>query len=212
MTSAPRIEPFVLHHRRYEDWFERHRAAYLSELLAVRALLPWDGRGLEIGVGTGRFAGPLGVKFGIAPAAEMLGYARTRGVAIAQAVAEALPFVDAVFDYGLIVTTICFVDDPRAMLREAARVLRPGGELIIGFIDRESRLGREYLAHQAENIFYREATFYSASEVKALLGEAGFSGLIWIQTIYTPLPKIRSIEPVSAGTGHGSFLAVRARR
>jgi hypothetical protein len=50
VNSDPRTEPFVRHHRRYEDWFERHRAAYLSELLAVRALLPWQGRGLEIGV------------------------------------------------------------------------------------------------------------------------------------------------------------------
>jgi hypothetical protein len=57
--STPKTEPFVLYYRRYDDWFERHRAAYLSELLAIRALLPWEGRGLEIGVGTGRFAGPL---------------------------------------------------------------------------------------------------------------------------------------------------------
>jgi hypothetical protein len=47
------VEPFVRHHQRYDDWFERHHVAYLSELLAVRALLPWGGRGLEIGVGTG---------------------------------------------------------------------------------------------------------------------------------------------------------------
>lgn len=60
MAPNPKTEPFILHHRRYDDWFERHRAAYLSELLAVRALLPWEGRGLEVGVGTGRFAGPWG--------------------------------------------------------------------------------------------------------------------------------------------------------
>jgi hypothetical protein len=93
-----RVQPFVRHHRRYDQWFERHRAAYRSELLAVRALLPWAGRGLEIGVGTGRFAGPLGVEFGIDPAAETLIYARARGVRVACAVAEALPFAQAAFD------------------------------------------------------------------------------------------------------------------
>ena len=211
MRSGPRTEPFVTHHARYDDWFERHRAAYLSELLAVRALLPLEGRGLEIGVGTGRFAGPLGVDFGIDPAAEMLGYARARGVRVVRAVAEVLPFAPAVFDYALIVTTICFVDDPHAMLREIARVLRPGGKVVIGLIDRESPLGQDYVAHQAENVFYREATFYSAVEVGALLKETGFTHLVWVQTLSTPLSEMHEIEPITTGTGRGAFLVVRAQ-
>lgn len=198
------------HHQRYEGWFERHRMAYLSELLAVRALLPWQGRGLEIGVGTGRFAAPLGIGYGIDPAAEMLDYARARGVCVARAIAEALPFADASFDYTLIATTICFVDDAQIALREAARILRPGGALVIGFIDRESRLGQTYLAHQAENVFYRDATFFSAAEVDILLREAGFGHPVWVQTLSTPLAQIRDIEPVLPGTGRGAFLAVRA--
>jgi SAM-dependent methyltransferase len=212
MTGDPGTEPFVRHHRRYDEWFERHSAAYLSELLAVRALLPWRGRGLEIGVGTGRFAAPLGVEFGIDPAAEMLGYASNRGVCVACAVAEALPFADGAFDYALIVTTICFVDDAGAMLREAARVLRPTGDLIIGLIDRDSPLGREYLAHQAENVFYREARFFSAAEVEMLLRETGFGEFVWIQTLSVPLSQVRDIEPLSAGVGRGAFLVIRARR
>jgi SAM-dependent methyltransferase len=212
VTSDPRTEPFVHRHRRYEDWFEHHRVAHLSELLAVRALVPWQGRGLEIGVGTARFAGPLGVEFGIDPVAEMLGYARACGVSVACALAEALPFAPAVFDYVLIVTTICFVDDAGLMLREAARVLRPEGVLVIGLIDRESPLGPDYLAHQAENVFYREATFFSAGEVEALLRQTGFRDLVWAQSVCAPLPEIREIEPVRAGTGRGAFLVVRARR
>jgi len=211
MTATSRAEPFVRHHRRYEDWFERHRAAYLSELLAARALLTWEGRGLEIGVGTGRFAGPLGVKFGIDPAGETLGYARERGVSVARAVAEALPFADAVFDSALVVTTICFVDDARAMLCEIARVLRPAGKIIIGLIDRENALGQDYVTHQAENVFYREATFYSAAEVEALLKETGFGQLVWVQTLSTPLSETHEIEPISTGTGRGAFLVVRAQ-
>ena len=41
--------------------------------------------------------------------------------------------------------------------------------IVIGFIDRESPLGQEYLAHQAENVFYRHARFFAAAEVEALL-------------------------------------------
>ncbi len=211
MTDTFKIQPFVSHHRRYDNWFERHWSAYLSELLAVRALLPWEGRGLEIVVGTGRFAGPLGIKFGLDPAGEMLGYAHARGVNVAGAVAEALPFAEAAFDYALVVTTICFVDDARAMLREIARVLRPGGKLIIGLIDRESALGKDYVAHQAENVFYRAAQFYSAREVEALLKEAGFEDLVWVQTLSSPLSQIREIEPTTSGTGRGAFVVVRTQ-
>ena len=95
----PRTAPFEAHHRRYDDWFVRHAAAYQSELLAVRALLPWRGLGLAIGVGTGRFAAPLGVQIGIDPAHEVLDYAANRGILTVQAIAEALPFSHSSVDY-----------------------------------------------------------------------------------------------------------------
>jgi SAM-dependent methyltransferase len=207
-----RTAPFARHHRRYDDWFERHAQAYVSELLAVRALLPYGSRGLEIGVGTGRFAGPLAVEFGIDPAVETLDYARRRGVRVAVAVAEALPFPAGVFDYALIVTTICFVDDPEAMLHEARRVLRPDGTIVVGLVDRDSPLGQDYLARQAESVFYGPATFQAADEVAALLTQAGFGELTWVQTLTSPLAELCDIEPVSPGTGHGAFLVVRGRR
>ena len=212
MSSTSRTTPFVQHHQRYEDWFARHSAAYLSELLAIRGLLPWQGRGLEIGVGTGRFAAPLGIEFGIDPAAEMLSHARLRGVKVACAVAEALPLADAIFDYALIVTTICFVDAADKMMTEVHRVLRPGGKLVIGFIDRESGVGQTYLDHQAESVFYREAVFYSAAEVGELLRAGGFVARAWGQTLFRPLAEIREIEPVCPGTGKGAFVAVTADR
>jgi SAM-dependent methyltransferase len=210
--ESPRVAPFVHHHERYEHWFERHGAAYLSELVAVRALLPWAGRGLEIGVGSARFAAPLGVEFGIDPAPEMLAYARARGVRVARAVAEALPFAPATFDYALVVTTICFVNDAAAMLAEALRVLKPGGALVIGFIDRTSALGREYEAHREKNVFYRDARFYSGDEVERLLADAGFGAPVWAQTLSTPLAEIRAIEPLRDGRGQGSFVVVKAIR
>ncbi len=79
MTERKKVSenksPFDAEHGRYEAWFEHHPLAYHSELLAVRAVLPWQGRGIEIGVGSGRFAGPLGVGLGIDPSGPMLCHA-----------------------------------------------------------------------------------------------------------------------------------------
>jgi SAM-dependent methyltransferase len=208
----PRTVPFELHHHRYDEWFIHHATAYQSELLAVRALLPWRGLGLAIGVGTGRFAAPLGVQVGIDPAQAVLAYATKRGVSVVPGTAEALPFSDCSFDYALSVTTICFVDDATAMLTEAYRILKPGGKLVIGFIDRTSELGQYYLAHQAENVFYREATFFSADEVQRLLRDVGFTEPVWVQTLSKRLDEINEIEPLRAGYGQGAFVVVNAKR
>jgi len=131
---------------------------------------------------------------------------------VARAVAEALPFGDATFDYALAVTTLCFVDDAAAMLDEARRVLRPGGELVIGFIDRASGLGRRYAAHQAENVFYRDAKFRSADEVEHLLRESAFAAPAWVQTLSAPPEETVEVEGLREGRGDGAFVVVRARR
>jgi SAM-dependent methyltransferase len=98
------------------------------------------------------------------------------------------------------------------MLAEAHRVLKPGGRLVIGFIDRESALGQEYLAHQFENMFYRDATFYSADEVTRLLADGGFAIGGWGQMLALPLAETREIEPLRAGRGQCAFAVVAATR
>ncbi|MFA5924655.1 MAG: class I SAM-dependent methyltransferase [Methylococcaceae bacterium] len=208
----PKVAPFEAHHQHYEAWFEKHEAAYISELLALRPFVPWDGKGIEIGVGSARFAAPLGVQVGVDPSPAMLVYAAARGIAVVEGTAENLPFVAASFDFALVVTTLCFVDSPVRMLEEARRVLKPGGRLVIGFIDRDSDLGQDYLAHQNESVFYREATFYSADEVARLLLEAGFSINAWGQTLARPLPETREIESLRPGRGQCAFVVVAATR
>jgi len=145
-------DPFDTHSEQYDHWFDAHRAAYISELLALRMLVPWDGHELEIGVGTGRSARPLGVAIGLDPSDAMLSRAAAPGVETTKGIAEALPSSDGSFDYALIVTTIGFVGSPDKMLAEAYRVLRPNSKFTIGFINRESGIRRGYLARQSENV------------------------------------------------------------
>lgn len=207
----PRVRPFDENAAQYEAWFAEYELAYESELAAIRHLLPVSGSGLEIGVGSGRFAAPLGIGTGVEPSAAMRKRAQERGVSVYDAVAERLPFPDGAFDYALMVTTVCFVDDVATSFREVKRVLRDGGIFVVGFVDRRSSLGQLYEAHKRENVFYREATFYSTEEIIHLLQRCGFAPIETVQTVFGELPQITALQQPRSGHGEGGFVAVSAK-
>lgn len=208
----PQVLPFEKHIERYEAWYERYSHAYRAELAAVRELLPENGNGVEIGVGTGRFASPLGIGIGVEPSQVMGKVAAERGVQVVEGVAERLPFPDESFDFLLMVNVICFLDDTIAAFREAWRVLRDGGSLIVGFIDADSPLGREYREKKGASPFYREAHFHTSAEIISWFRTASFADLAFRQTLFRPLEEIDSEEPVRAGYGEGSFVVARGRK
>jgi ubiquinone/menaquinone biosynthesis C-methylase UbiE len=204
-----RVEPFEEYAFQYEDWFERNRFVYESELRAVRKQLPESGNGIEIGIGSGRFAAPLGIKLGVEPSRKMRQLAQRKSIKVIEGVAEKLPFRDSQFEFALMVTTICFVDDIQASFQEAYRILKPGGCLIIGFIDKESPIGRSYQQRKEKSVFYRIATFYTVGEVISYLKKVGFKNFDFSQTIFHSLARIRAIEPIKEGYGEGSFVVIR---
>ncbi|MCK4366517.1 MAG: class I SAM-dependent methyltransferase, partial [Thermoplasmata archaeon] len=157
----------------------------------------------------GRFAEPLGIKVGVDPSAKMGEVARRRGIEIIAGVAEDLPIRDSRFDTVLLVTTVCFLDDVDKALKEAYRVLKPGGATVIGLVDKNSPLGKSYQQRKDENVFYRVAAFLSVEEVVQALERAGFKGLAFAQTIFNDLAEIRDIEPVREGYSEGSFVVVK---
>lgn len=95
---------------------------------------------LEVAVGTGRNLShyPPGVRItGIDLSPAMLAHARRRAQEIRadaqlrEADAEELPFDDASFDTVVCTYSLCSIPDPQQALKEIARVLRPGGSLIL---------------------------------------------------------------------------------
>jgi SAM-dependent methyltransferase len=161
----------------YDAWYDTAsgRSVFADELDALRPLLsnlthPW----LEVGVGTGRFAAALGAEFGVDPSRPSLAFAARRQIHVAVARGEALPFPPRAFGAVLIVTTLCFVDDPLAVLREARRVLQPEGKIVLGVVPADGLWGRHYQTLAAGgHAYYRPAHFFRRAELAALARAAG---------------------------------------
>ncbi len=162
---------------RYDAWFDSpaKRPLFLSELDSLRSLVaglprPW----LEVGVGTGRFAGALEIEYGLDPARAASSRAAARGTRVTLGRGEEAPFVDGAFGGIFVIVTLCFARRPAALLRECSRLLKPGGGLVAGLVPTGSPWGRHYRALAEEgHDFYREATFYSVPEVTEMAGDAG---------------------------------------
>lgn len=202
---------FEQHAQKYDEWFDVHEPVYQAEIAALRKFIPATGLSIEVGVGTGRFAVPLRVQFGLDPGRTMLQVARMRGLRVCQAIGERMPFHDGQFDLVLLVTVICFVDDVPTLLQELRRVLKAGGHLIIGFINRDSKLGRIYERDKKTSTFYRDARFYSVEEVAGWAKEAGFGSLRFCETLFGDPSELstRSLE-IRDGSSDGAFVVLSA--
>lgn len=201
---------FDRYYKKYDAWYDKNKFAYLSELEALRKVLPGKGRGLEVGVGTGRFAAPLEIAVGIDPSKNMIRIARQRSVNARVGSGECLPFRSAAFDYIAIIITLCFVENPQKVLKEARRVLKKKGKIIIGIIDKNSFLGKFY--QKKKGVFYKQANFFSVREVRDLLKAEGFNGFSYYQTLFRFPDKMSSIEKPKMGFGKGGFAVIGAKK
>lgn len=124
------------HYDRQISFFERVLFTGGREWATSQA----EGDILEIAVGTGRnfrYYAPECTVTGIELSEEMLALARGRAerasatVTLTQADAQQLPFEAERFDTVLITLALCTIPDDRAAVREARRVLRAGGRLVL---------------------------------------------------------------------------------
>ncbi|XRP96628.1 class I SAM-dependent methyltransferase [Methanocaldococcus sp. 16A] len=194
----------------YDRWFDENSIIYKSEIEALKRHIP-KGKGLEIGVGTGRFAKPFDIKIGVDVSKEMAKIAEKRGIKVIIAKGEDLPFKDKEFDFVLINTVLEFSENPKKMIEEAKRVLKKGGKIIIGIIDKNSFLGKIYEKKKEKSLFYRDANFLSAKDVIEMLNGLGFRNIKSTQTIFKEIDKVDKVE-VKEGYGEGGFVAISAEK
>lgn len=207
-----RVNIFDQYAVEYDGWFDTNLWAYQSEVQAVQRFIPKNGTGIEIGVGTGRFSVPFGITVGVEPSRAMAEIARKRGIAVYDAKANNLPFDNTAFDFVLMVTTICFLEDPLQALNEIRRILRPDGKIIIGMLDKDSPLGKEYDSKKKSSKFYQYAKFYSVNQVLEWLRISGFNNIHILQTVFRKPERITTLEPVRDGYGDGLFVVISAQK
>ena len=158
---------------------------YASE---IERILPADeGVVLEIGVGTGVVALGLARRqrrvVGVDVSGSMLEFARNRlGPVVVRGDATRLPFASGSVSHAVAVWVVHAVGDPVALFAETARVLAPGGLLVVCAGQRpapDDRIG-QIMADMAVRIDIRRNAArpraVTTEQVVSWAGEAGFVG------------------------------------
>ena len=192
--------------RQGAEWDEAHALALPVEAVeqaVLAAVGPAPGRLLDIGTGTGRLLELLAPRLdrglGVDASRAMLALARSRlakaelaHCAVRQADMYRLPLPDGGFDTAILQMVLHYAEDPAAAVTEAARVLRPGGRLLIVDLLHHGR------ADLLDRFAHRWPGFHDGT-IRALLEDAGLHAGEPV-TVPGPLP-VRlwlALQPVAA--------------
>jgi SAM-dependent methyltransferase len=187
--------------RKYRRWFETPlgRTVDADEkavLFPLADLKPGE-RVLDVGCGDGTFTEEAalctGDVVGLDVSRTMLDAGAARlahvpGIRWVQGDATALPFPDASFDVVMAVAMLGVLPDPAAAIREFARVLKPGGRVVLGVLNRWSpwaaeRRVRGWLRPAS---VWRGARFSTTRGLRRLLGDTGFHDIVTRGVVYYP--------------------------
>lgn len=196
-------------------------------IFALAKLLPGESA-LDVGCGDGTLATAFahlgaGRVAGCDPDMRMLARARDRvasdrpHISLSAAGAQALPFADDSFDIVTCITVLTFLSDPNPAIREMARVLRPGGRLIVGDLHKwSSWAARRRIRGWLGATLWRDATFRTARDLASSMRDAALHvedvrGAIFFPP-WTPAARLMAPFDLDLGTlttFGAAFVAVR---
>lgn len=145
MTRRPRADE-------HEDFYRTSLGQEVldAEVELLLDLLPDEGQVLSIGCGIGVHEAALrerrpGMQLTCSDLQDQMLQAAPPDLHRVQADMTVLPFPDGTFDAVYEITALVFVHDPEKALSEMARVIRPGGRLVLLSLNPLSKWGRDRL-------------------------------------------------------------------
>jgi len=211
----------------YDQWYKSAKSRMYDRLekKAVRRYLPPSAKGkklLEVGCGTGhwsRYFSEYGFEVtGVDISERMIDIAKSKNIpnALFQvADSHSLPFADETFDVTAAITTLEFVRDAEAVIREMIRCTRkPGGQLLVGVLNAMARLNRN--RKQSPESPYTKAQLFSPSQLKQLLEPFGrlamvTSGFVPNQKLFLLLAPVIDTIGRTLRIPYGAFIAAQVR-
>lgn len=150
--------------------------AALSPKIVSSRVKPFvKGKTLDVGIGAGPIVQELKGKcdvYGVDISRPLLKKANKRGANVVRGDAENLPFKSASFDSAMCLETLGHIENPRKVLREINRSLKPGATLVLSMPEKSKAS-----EHSSANVMERgapEFKSYSKKELSDMLIESGF--------------------------------------
>jgi ubiquinone/menaquinone biosynthesis C-methylase UbiE len=179
---------------RYDSWYLTKTGQYVDRTekrLVFSMLRTKSGTALDLGCGTGNYTLELKRRgfdvIGLDASDGMLEVARRKGLKCIKGDAYSLPFPDGSFDLVLSVTMFEFIHEPERVVKEIHRVLKHGGEVLIGTMNGRSAW---FFFKRLKSLFvetaYRYARFYTPKELEKLLRDEGFREVESAGVIFFP--------------------------
>jgi len=221
----------------YDSWYTTPLGAYEDELenaLVFRHVGGVRGKTvLDVGCGTGLYSIRLSESGADVTAVDislkMIEIARRKAQVRGQYIwydeadMAKLPYENRTFDMVVSITALEFAVDPLLALMEMARVLRPGGKLVVGVLNNDSPWAdarRERAKREAS--IYGTAHFFSSSDLRLLFHRTGTFGALTMESCIYTFPDEDKFQDTTASREEifgrmfkpltGAFLVGTARK